>query len=597
MMRHPRGRRSRLVMAPLLLLLAAAAAATSGCTGESDADATARTTHTGPQWFADVTNRAGIAFRHDPGPSNDFFMPEQVGSGAALFDCDNDGRLDVYLINNAGPDSASVNRFYRQQTDGTFRDATAGSGLDVAGHGMGVAAGDVNNDGLTDLLVTEYLGARLLLNRRDGKFANASRAAGIENAQWGTSAAFVDYDRDGWLDLVVANYVKYTHDGRICWGAALRDYCHPNAFEPTIARLLRNLGPGDDDGAAVRFEDVTDRAGWGQSPSNGLGVACADFTGDGWPDVLIANDEKPNHLWVNRRDGTFADEAVARGLAYNALGEAQANMGIALGDVQGDGLPDAYITHLDTEGNVLWAAQQPGLYQDATVAAALSTPKWRGTGFGTVLADFDNDGAPDLAVVNGRIGRLPHGPRDPKTIADIGPHWTEYAESNQLFANDGTGRFRDVSDVNPAFCTVPNVGRGLAVGDVDNDGGLDLLVTAVGAPARLYRNVAPARGHWLIVRATAPAWGGRDALGAEITVRFGRRRMVALANPSHSYLVSNDPRAHFGLGAATAVDEVRVRWPDGSVESFPGGAADRIIELPRGGGTVVSAESETAEVR
>jgi hypothetical protein len=309
-----------------------------------------------------------------------------------------------------------------------------------------------------------------------------------------------------------------------------------------------------------------------------LGVICADFNGDGWPDIFVANDGKPNHLWINQHDGTFREEARLRGLAYNLLGQRQGNMGIALGDVDGDGLFDIFITHLTEETHTLWIQKPRGLFQDRTGPSGLASPHWAGTGFGTVLVDFDHDGALDLALVNGRVSRGRAARND--TLLSF---WSDYAERNQLFANDGNGRFRDISPTNPEFCGTPWVSRGLAYGDVDGDGAIDLLVSMVGAPAHLYRNVAPKRGHWLLVRARDPALG-RDAYGATVAVLAGGRRQVALINPGQSYLCSNDPRAHFGLGGADRVDVITVLWPDGTEEEFPGCEADRPIELRKGTG-------------
>jgi hypothetical protein len=538
----------------------------------------------GPPWFEDVTAARGLHFVHDAGPVGSHFLPQIMGSGCALFDYDGDGRLDLYLVQNAGPDSGVTNRLYHQEPDGSFRDVSAGSGLDVAGHGMGVAVGDVNNDGRPDVLLTEYGRCRLFLNNGDGTFRDVTRAAGVDNPAWGTSAAFFDFDRDGWLDLVVVNYVDYDPSVRCGSAGGRPDYCHPNTFPGTVARLFRNLGPAAGP-AGARFEDVTVRAGLARLASNGLGVLCADFDGDGWPDIFVANDSKANHLWINRHDGTFAEEAVVRGVAYNGLGQAAANMGVAWGDVSGRGLPDLFVTHLSDEDHTLWRQGPPGSFQDRTVAAGLTGGRWRGTGFGTALADFDHDGALDLAIVNGRVTRRRQG----GGTGPAGDFWAPYAESSQLFVNDGGGRFRDVSADNPALCGAPAVARGLAVGDLDNDGALDLVVTQVGGPARLLRNVAPKRGGWLTVRALDPALK-RDAYGARITVWAGERSWVRWVNPGGSYLCSGDPRAHLGLGPAERFDRLRVAWPDGSAEDFPGGDGNRILEVRKGEGTPVKAE-------
>jgi hypothetical protein len=538
-----------------------------------------------PPWFQDVTAESGIGFTHDAGPIGGYFLPQIMGSGAALFDFDNDGRLDIYLLQNGGPGGAR-NRLYRQLSSGTFQDVSGGSGLDVAGYSMGVAIGDVNNDGLPDVLVTGYKGIRLFLNNGNGTFTDVTRESGLENPLWGMSASFFDYDRDGWLDLVVVNYVDYDPSRQCDGPSGQRDYCGPNVFPGTVTKLFRNVGHGSNLAAppserVVRFQDVTASCGLGRKPGPGLGVLCADFNGDGWPDILVANDGKPNHLWINQTDGTFREEAEARNLAYNGQGMAQGNMGIAAGDTHGDGLFDIFITHLTDETNTLWRQGPRGLFQDRTVAAGLTGSRWRGTGFGTVLADFNHDGALDLALVNGRVLRGPgSGHAGPDSF------WCPYAERNQLFTNDGTGRFRDLSLTDP-FGKPAGVSRGLAYGDIDGDGAIDLLVTTVGGPARLYRNVAPREGHWLLVRAVDSA-RHRDAYGAVVTVDAGDRRWVGTINPASSYLCSNDPRAHFGLGLADRVDLIRVRWPDGDTaeEVFLGGAVDRLVVLSRGDGKV-----------
>jgi hypothetical protein len=551
-----------------LVLLTAAGLGCRGATDTGSGPASA-----GPAWFEDVTQARGLDFVHDAGPTGSFFMPQVMGSGGALFDCDGDGRLDVYLVQNAGPDSGARNRLYRQQRDGTFRDASAGSGLDVAGYGMGVAVGDVDNDGRPDVLLTEYGGVRLFRNEGDGTFRDLTREAGLDNPSWGTSAAFLDYDRDGWLDLVVVNYVDYDPSPRCGNVAGWPDFCHPSLFRGTVTRLFRNLGAAAGP-APVRFANVTIKAGLAARPGPGLGVLCHDFDGDGRPDVFVANDSKANHLWASQGDGTFKEEAARRGLAYNAVGRAEANMGVALGDFDDDGLPDLFVTHLGDETHTLWKQGPRGQYQDRTVLAGIAAAR-RGTGFGTALADFDHDGLADLAVVNGRVTRRPG------EEADAEDFWSRYAERNQLFANEG-GRFREISDANPPLCGTPAVSRGLAVGDVDDDGALDLLVTAVAGPARLYRNVAPERGNWLLVRAVE---GKRDAYGAAVTVRSGDRSWVGRVNPGYSYLTSSDPRAHFGLGATERVDSIHVLWPDGAEETFPGPRVNQVVELRKGTGT------------
>jgi hypothetical protein len=564
---------SRPLLSLGVLFLACSAAAMLGC-----ARSTPPQQPPGPVWFEDVTLQAGLDFVHDPGPIDDrYFFPQIFGSGAALFDMDGDGRLDVYLLNNGGP-GGKPNQLFRQRPDGTFENVSKGSGLDFAGHCMGVAIGDVNNDGLPDVVVTEYRGVRLFLNQGKGKFIEVTKEAGLDNPLWSTSCAFVDYDRDGWLDLVVVNYLDYDPSIRCTGLAGTPDYCLPRQFPGTVTRLFRNLGELGRGGARVRFEDVTLPSGLGQTLGPGLGVACADFNGDGWPDILVANDGQPNHLWINQHDGTFKQEAVLRGLATNVVGQPQANMGIALGDVNGDGLLDVLITHLTEETHTLWLQGPAGAFRDRTVWSGVASPDWRGTGFGTVLGDFDHDGAVDLAVVNGRVNK-----RRPQNVAALGPFWARYAERNQLFVNDRKGRFRDVSAANPPFCGSAGVSRGLAMGDVNGDGALDLLVTTIAGRARLYRNIAPDRGHWVTVRVLLGAdRGRRDAIGATVTVKANGRRWVNVVCPGQSYLCSHSPVLHFGLADATRIDAIEVVWPDGSRETFPGRSADQHIILRQG---------------
>jgi len=533
-----------------------------------------------PVWFRDDTAAAGLDFHHDPGPIGNYFMPQIVGSGAGLLlDYKGDNDFYLYLLHDGGPKGAR-NRFYHWHS-GRFEDVSAGSGLNVAGYGMGVAVGDVDNDGHPDIYVAQYGGGRLFHNRGNNTFEDVTKQAGVELLNWGSSCCFVDYDRDGWLDLVVVNYLDYDPMHTCGPASGKRDYCHPNTFFGLALRLFHNRGR-DKSGHWLGFEDVTRKAGV-EKPMPGLGVVCADFNGDGWPDILTANDAKANCLWINRHDGTFVDEAVARGIGLNAMGEPQSNMGVTVADVTGNGRLDVFITHLTEETHTLWRQTGPGMFEDYTVRAGLASPHWRGTGFGTILADFDLDGAPDIAVANGRVARA-RGPA-PK-VPGMDPYWAEYAERNQLFHNDGHGRFQDVSRGNQAFCGTPAVSRGLVWGDIDGDGRVDLITTEIAGPAHFYRNVTSSANHWLIVRAVDPALH-RDAYGAVVTVRTGTRHRMGLINPGQGCLCSGDPRAHFGLGQVSRVDDIRVDWPDGSSEVFPGTTADRTIRLERGKGQKV----------
>lgn len=553
----------------------------------SAACSSSTTTKLGPAsgeytWFTDVTEEVELNFLHDPGPlDGSYFMPQSIGSGAGVIDLNNDGKLAIYLVHNAGPNSASKNRLYERMADGRYRDISAGSGLDFAGYSMGVAVADVNNDGLPDVYVSEYRGGRLFLNRGAGADGRTRfeevKASGIGEQVWGTAVSFFDYDRDGWLDLVIVNYVALDSNYPCRGIGDSRDYCHPSNFQGSVTRLYRNRGC-DAQGKWLGFEDRTDAAGLGSKIGPGLGVLCADIDGDGWPDIFVANDGKANHLWMNQKDGTFREEAVLHGLAFNAAGETQANMGVAYGDIDGSGLPSIFVTHLTWEFHGLWKQGPRGWFQEKAAAANLTKMNWRGTGFGTVLADFNQDGAVDLALVNGRVSR-----RGPPSTS----HWDAYAERNQVLVNDGTGKFRDISESNPALCGKANVGRGLVVADLDGDGALDLLVTTTAKPL-LLRNTAEKRGHWLLVRAVDPKLK-RDAIGAEVSVVAGEggrapRRWQRLVQPSQSYLSSNDPRVHFGLGGHDRVAAIEVLWPDGLLESFPCPSVDCVALVHRGQG-------------
>lgn len=568
-------------VAALLLLLAVSACDRSPARPPSSPPAPP----SGPLLFEEISAKVGLTFHHDSGSRGDFFMPEHIGSGGALFDCDNDGRLDVFLIQCGGAHSGSKNQLFRQEADGSFRNISGGSGLEVEGIGMGAAAGDVNNDGLTDLFVTEYGQVRLFLNRGSGRFEEVTAASGLEDTRWATAASFIDYDRDGWLDLVVGNYVDYNPTQKAFDAAGLPDFTGPQSFQTTVSRLFHNRGASVGPGR-VSFEDVTLPSGLARAQGKVLGVLCADFDGDRWPDIFFADDGVANRLYINQRNGTLRDEALTRGLALNMMGSPAGNMGIGFGDANNDGLFDLFVTHLYFEPHSLWMQGPRGLFQDQLAVLGLASSAGHGTGFGTVLMDFDLDGWNDLALVNGSIRRGSAHPGTP--LPGLIPFWFPYAQRAQIYLNDGQGRFRDISSANPSFCQPLAVGRGLAAGDLDNDGDLDLLAVCAGGPVRLFRNIAPRRGHWLTLRALDPALGGRDAIGAEILVQAGGRPWRRLVQPGFSYLVSNDPRIHLGLGPVAQIDSVVVIWPDGSEERFPGGPVDRHLILHKGAGVPLS---------
>ncbi len=529
--------------------------------------------------FTDITEKSKLHFVHDAAVEGDYFYPEVMGSGGAFFDYDNDSDLDVYLINGAHRTEKRAgkpelrNRLFRQESNEIFVDVTEFSGLGGSGYGMGVAIGDIDNDGDVDVYVTNYGPDKLYRNNGDGTFTDISQQTGISNPAWATSAVFFDYNRDGFLDIYVANYVTYD-PAVICTDKSGRkDYCGPQAYDGEPDVLYRNNGNGT-------FTDVSVASGIGRIPSKGLGVVAADFDLDHYPDLYVANDQEPNHLWMNQRNGTFQDVALALGAAVNAAGQAEAGMGIALGDADADADPDLFVTHLRNETNTLYRHSGKLGFQDDTAASGLGAFSLPYTGFGTGFFDYDHDGDLDIAVVNGRVTRGPL-----LTHNNPPKYWDHYAEPNLLYENDGSGRFLSKHERAGPFCSDINNSRGLAFGDVDNDGDIDLLITNDGEPAKLFRNDIKGKGHWLMVQAKDPLLK-RDAIGAVITVLVEGKRLTRFVAPAYSYLCSNDPRVHFGLDKAGSVEQIMIVWPDGSNETFPGVKADQFIVLEKGKGRV-----------
>lgn len=544
-----------------------------GC-GGSPAPTPAATT---PEWFTDITDRSGIRHAPEASKAATYYMPTLTGGGVALFDYDKDDRLDLFFPPGGEKGGGSASQLYRQKADGSFEEVAKAAGVEIHGYGQGTAVGDVNNDGWPDLFVTAHGQVWLFRNNGNGTFADITQASGIDNPLWATSAAFVDYDRDGWLDLVVVNYIEYNSSKNCRDSVEDVDWCGPKSFNGTATRLFHNRGKAGQPG--IKFDDVTITSGLASAPGPGLGVVCADFNGDRWPDLFITNDGKPNHLWLNQMNGTFKETGIANGVAYNSMGNAEANMGIAIGDINGDGLFDLFVTHLTDESHRMWMQTKRGQFRDRTAQVGLMAGASRSTGFGTLFCDFNHDGAEDLVVVNGRVKRPGHV--GPAAMSD--QFWSVYGERNQLYSNDGKGGFTNVSGANPALSGTPGVYRGVVVGDLDNDGAPDLVVTRLDGRAQVLRNTAPSRGHWVRVRAIDPALN-RDAYGAELTVLAGGQRWTRWMNPGYSYVCSNDPRAHVGLGAADRVDEFRIVWPDGTEERFDGIPSDRSITLKKGNG-------------
>ena len=552
--------------------------------------------------FTEVTAALGFPQTKTSWPPGTHALPEVIGSGVALFDYNNDGALDILHIRYPPPDvrtslgvASAPNQLFQQQPDGTFVDVTKTAGIGHEGYGQGVAIGDVDNDGDVDVYVTNYGADVFYRNNGDGTFA--LEKVGLANEAWGTSATFGDYDRDGDLDLYVANYVQFDPE-TVCRGKhSAPDYCNPQVFEPATDRLFRNNGDGS-------FTDVTEQAGIAAMPGRGLGVVCLDLTGDGWADFFVANDGEANHLWVNQTDGTFAEEAILHGLAFNAYGQPEGSMGIAVGDVNSDTLPDLFATHLSGETNTLYIASTHAVFTDMTEIAGFAGRDLRWTGFGCGFLDFDNDTDLDIALVNGRVKR-----GDILDGAEVGEFWNFYAEPNLLFQNshqpsvsvgsqhkEGTSsvslltaesrqptlHFSDVSSCAPDFTERVEVSRGMAFGDIDRDGDIDMVVSSLDNRLRVFRNEAPPPGHhWLFVQAITQ---NRDALGAQVTLQTEARRLIGYVLSGTSYLSSSEPSVHFGLGRIDKIQAIDVQWQDGTRERFPGTTANRRVKVYQGKG-------------
>jgi enediyne biosynthesis protein E4 len=538
----------------------------TGCRRNAEAD---RATGGNSPWFEDIAARAGIGFVHASGHKTKYLMPEIMGGGAALFDMDNDGFLDLYLVQSGSlldEPSSGGNRLYHNRGDGTFEDVTEPSGAGVRGYGMGVAAGDFDNDGFTDLYVTNFGHNVLLRNDGHGHFVDVTAKAGVASSGWSTSAAFVDYDGDGALDLFVTHYLNWRASAEVeCFSlTGLPDYCSPASYDlPSAATLYHNNGDGT-------FTDVSARAGILAAVGNGLGVVAGDFDGDGRIDIFVANDRTPNHLWLNQGGGRFRESALTMGAALDQDGTAKSGMGVDAVDVDDDGDLDLLVVNLDGESDSFFR-NRGGFFSDDTASVGLRTASRPFTRFGAAFADFDNDGYLDLYEANGRVGM-----QSERYATD------PYAEPSLLFRGFAGPRFEEVSPRGGTRQPLVATSRAAAFGDIDNDGAIDVVVVNRDSRPYLLHNIARPRGHWLMVRVVEEH--GRDALGATVTLRVGDRTIRRDVRAAYSYLASNDPRVHVGLGSATSAQSVTVRWPDGTREAFGDLAADRSATLRRGTG-------------
>ena len=536
--------------------------------------------------FNDVAVQVGLKFQHYNGMTGKFYLPEITGSGVALFDFDNDGDLDVFLVQGnvlepntqpsntlfpwRGPESPR-GRLFRNDLSKTglsFTDVTQQSGIVATGYGMGAAVGDINNDGLPDLYLSNLGSNQMYLNKGSGKFVDVTKESGTDDSRWTTSASFFDYDRDGWLDLMIVNYADFSvTNNPACYAATTaKDYCTPRVFRAPGNRLFHNKGNGI-------FEDVTVAAGVSKEFGHGLGVVTADFNNDGWPDIYVANDGDPNQLWINQKNGTFVNEALLAGCAVNRNGQAEAGMGVDAADFDGNGTEDIFITHLMDETNTLYVNLGQALFEDRTREAGLGMPGRRLTGFGTFFFDYDNDGWLDLFVANGAVQLLPELVRQNNPFP--------LGQPNQLFHNTGKGGFVEIGAEAGPELSLLEVSRGAAFGDVDNDGDTDFVVTNNNGPARLFLNQVGNRNHWLGLRLVGKS--GRDMLGALVEIVVDENRILRRrVRTDGSYLSANDPRLLVGLGSATRVKVVRVRWPDGAVEERTDVRLDQYTVLKQG---------------
>ncbi len=545
---------------------------------------------------------SGLKFDHVNGMTGDYQFPEMAGQGAAFLDYDNDGDLDIYLVQGGNLDPAKSradflfpvarglqlrDRLLRNdlktvggKTELRFTDVTEASGIEGRGYGMGVATGDFDNDGWTDVYVTNFGDNQLLRNRGDGTFEDVTRKARVRDEAWSTSASFFDYDRDGWLDLFVARYVEYSVAKNVtCYAkSSRRDYCGPSGFKGLPDLLFRNLGDGT-------FAEVTSKVGISGAPGPALGVVAADFNGDRWIDLYVTNDGKANRLWLNTQKGTFVDDALLAGAAVNRQGQPEASMGVAAGDFDGDGDEDLFMTHLTAESNTLYVNDGTGLFTDRSVETSLAAASLPFTAFGTSWLDYDGDGLLDLVILNGAVKVL-----EPRVRAgDTYP----LDQANQLFHNLGRSFEDATAKAGPAFERV-EVSRGVAVGDVDNDGDPDLLVLNNNGPARLLRNAIGQDQPWLGLR-LADKKNGRDLLGARVgLLRSGAPTIWRRAHSDGSYCSAGDPRVLFGLGGGAQISGVQVLWPDGTEETFQAPPVGRYTTLLQGQGRSAT-EKATAE--
>jgi len=524
--------------------------------------------------FKDIRMSAGISFVQDATQTEEKYYLETMGTGVGWIDYDQDGLMDLYFVQSAATDIYKPARplrsaLYHNNGDGTFTDVTEKAGVGGEGHyGQGVAVGDFDNDGFPDLYITGYGSAILYHNDGNGTFRDVTAKAGVADKDgWSTSAGWFDYDKDGYLDLVVCNYIEWSPQNNAWCGErrpGYRSYCHPDNYKGQKTKLYRNNHDGT-------FTDESDKSGVGKPESKGMGVVLADFNGDGWPDIVIANDTWPNFLFLNKHDGTFEDVSFVSGVAASEDGRYEAGMGIDAADVDGDGWLDIYVTHLDFELNRLYHNNHDLTFDDYTYRSGIGNKATRLSGVAMKFLDYDNDGWTDILQLNGAM------------LDNIHLYHSEvsYKEPLLMFRNLGRGQFDKVSDsLGPDF-TRPIAGRGLATADFDNDGDVDIVTNNRGDNPELLRNDGGNANHWLEVQLIGTR-SNRDGIGASLKLVSGGFIQIKQSKGGMSYMSASDPRIHFGLGHRTKVDSLEITWPSGQADQLTDVPVDRIIALREG---------------
>ena len=527
-----------------------------------------------PAKFVDVTSSLGVRFQHAAPHTSKKYLLETMGSGVALFDYDNDGRLDLFVVNGAeiidpsppgtipqktGP--KHWNRLYHQKSDGTFDDVTEKSGLQGVGYGMGVAVGDYDNDGFEDLFVTGYGGNRLYHNNGNGTFTDVTDKAGVAGGGWSTSAAWVDLDGDGLLDLVVVRYLQWDFTDIWCGEKkeGYRSFCHPDEFQAVAPLVYHNDGNG-------HFTDITKQAGFAK-PGKGLGIAIADFNGDGRIDVFIANDSVPEFLYQNKGDGTFEEVGLFAGVGVDGDGHAYAGMGVDFADYDNDGLPDIVVSDLAYQKYSLYHNNGDGTFAYSSDSAGLGPMTFLHSGWGMRFIDYDNDGRKDLLVAQAHV----------MDTIELNYPQLHYREPMLLARNTGRG-FVDVSGQSGAMFHEPWASRGMAIGDIDNDGRLDAVVTENGGPIHILHNETESQNHWLTLNLVGHK-SNRDAIGAVVKIVSPQGEQYTTVTTCGSYLSSSDKRVHFGLGLRSTIKEIDIRWPSGITQILRDLKSDQVLRV------------------